>query len=113
LLPGIPGSGQIGIGAVDSFSAGDLEADDGPSLTRSGVPVPGELGAVEVEVDTAWQSRTSMMGLKLWIGVRDLEAKPLIEGHGGLQVSYDEVHLVKIRAVVHSTVVPPPGAPGD
>jgi len=106
LLPDISEGRQLGVEPVDSFSASDPEPDDSTARMPSAVPAPGELGAVEVEVDTAWQAGASVMGLKCGIGVWDVQSKPAVEGHGGLHVGNDEVQLVKDRAVVHSTLVP-------
>jgi hypothetical protein len=48
---------------------------DGASRIPSGVPVPSNLGAVEVEIGTAGEAGASMVGLEIQIGVRDVSAR--------------------------------------
>lgn len=107
LLADVSEGSQFGVQAVDSFSTGDFEADDGASRTPADVPMPGELRAVEVEIDTAREAGASVVDLKCGIGVSDVQSKSAVEGHGGSHVRNDEAQLVKIRAVVHSNLLPP------
>src|SRR5215469_39572 len=101
LLADITEGGQLGVEAVDSFAAGDLEADHRAPGLPAGIPVPGELGAVEVEIQAARHAGASMVDLKVGLGVRDVQSEPAVERHGGMHVRNDEVQLIKQRAVVH------------
>jgi hypothetical protein len=75
LLSPVPGRNQVGIDLIDPLPAVYLEPEHPHAAPPAVVPVPGELDAVQVEVDPAREGGRAVMMLPLRIGVGDGQAQ--------------------------------------
>src|ERR1700722_8355453 len=88
--------GQCAVALVEGLARGYPDAKHAHPASPAWVPLCGESGAVEIEVDATGR-HAPMVGVPGRIPVGDREPDQAIEGDRDLHICHDEVELVDHR----------------